>query len=189
MDERIAVACLKRGDISGLEYLVRAHQVKAIRTVYLIVGDRPLAEDIVQNAFLRAYERIAQFDASRPFGPWFLKSAVNDALKAVNGRKRCTALDEPEGEGEDSNWPLHLVDASPDPLERVETEEQSRALIEALEALPPAQRASLVLRYYLDFNETEMVEKLARPRGTVKWLLHTARERLRGLLEKKAGLK
>ena len=82
MEEQKAIARLKRGDISGLEALVRKYQVQAVRAAYLIIRDRALAEDIVQAAFLRAYERIGQFDAGRPFGPWFLRSVVNDAVKA-----------------------------------------------------------------------------------------------------------
>ena len=63
MEEQEAIARLKRGDVGGLEVLVRGHQVRAVRTVFLITRDRALAEDIVQAAFLRAYERIGQFDS------------------------------------------------------------------------------------------------------------------------------
>ena len=83
MEEREAIARLNRGDIAGLETLVRQYQVQAVRTAYLITRDRALAEDIVQAAFLRVYERIGQFDTKRPFGPWFLRSVVNDAIKAA----------------------------------------------------------------------------------------------------------
>src|SRR5262245_4363710 len=93
MEERQAIARLKLRDISGLEFLVHKHQVRAIRAAYLIVRDRALAEDIVQAAFLRAYDRIHQFDAERAFGPWFLKSVINDALKAVARQERQVSLD------------------------------------------------------------------------------------------------
>ena len=88
MEEREAIERLKRGDIGGLEALVKRHQVEAIRAAYLIVRDRALAEDIVQGAFLRAYERIGRFDADRPFGPWFMKVVANDALKAARKREQ-----------------------------------------------------------------------------------------------------
>jgi RNA polymerase sigma-70 factor (ECF subfamily) len=83
VDERDAVARLQRGDIGGLETLVRLYQVRAVRAAYLITRDAALADDIMQAAFLRAYERIGQFDATRPFGPWFLRGVVNDAVKAA----------------------------------------------------------------------------------------------------------
>ena len=83
MDERQAIEHLQRGDIRGLEALVRLHQVRAIRTAYLFTRERQLAQDIVQAAFLRAYERIGQLDPHRPFGPWFLTSVLHDAIKAA----------------------------------------------------------------------------------------------------------
>lgn len=68
--ERSAIARLKAGDIGGLAALVEMFQVQAIRTAYLISRDRSLAEDITQAAFIRAYQRIDQFDADASFGPW-----------------------------------------------------------------------------------------------------------------------
>ena len=93
MDDTEAIARLRRGDIGGLEWLVRRYQVQALRTAYLIVRDHALAEDLVQTAFVRAYERIGQFDPARPFAPWFLRSVANDALKAAQRRERSVPLD------------------------------------------------------------------------------------------------
>lgn len=91
-EERAAIEQLRRGDIDGLAVLVRRYQLRAVRAANLIVRDRPLAEDIVQTAFLRAYARIDQFDPSRPFGPWFLRVVVNDALKAARRADRLVPL-------------------------------------------------------------------------------------------------
>jgi RNA polymerase sigma-70 factor (ECF subfamily) len=99
LDEKQAVAHLKQGDPRGLETLVYQYQLQALRAACLIVSDQALAEDIVQAAFIRAGERIGQFDSQRPFGPWFLRSVVNDALKAVDGRKRFVSLDAIDCEG------------------------------------------------------------------------------------------
>lgn len=73
---------LKEGKIAGLEYLVAAYQVIDTRTVYLIVMDDALAQDIVQEAFLRVFQKIRTFDDKRPFKAWFLKMVVNEAIKA-----------------------------------------------------------------------------------------------------------
>lgn len=176
-DEHAAIARLKRGDIGGLETLVRAYQVRAVRAAALITQDRALAEDLVQSAFIRAYERIDQFDDSRPFAPWFLRSVVNDAVKAVTRRKPQVPLDfAPAGD------PLPLPDPAPGPdtlLEHAETEDAIRA---ALAQLPPEQRGAVVMRYYLGFSESEIASAQDCPPGTVKWRLHTARKRLRDLL-------
>ncbi|MCS7222383.1 MAG: sigma-70 family RNA polymerase sigma factor [Anaerolineae bacterium] len=180
MEEHEAIARLKRGDISGLEVLVRRYQVQAVRAATLITRDRALAEDIVQAAFLRAYERISQFDSGRPFGPWFLRSVVNDAVKAAAQRERQISL---EAELDDeASWVESLADPAPGPVELAEAAETSQAVRVALESLPPTQRAAIVLRYYLGLNEAELADTLACPTGTVKWRLHAARERLRALL-------
>jgi RNA polymerase sigma-70 factor (ECF subfamily) len=181
MEEQEAIARLKRGDIGGLEALVRKYQVQAVRTAYLIIRDRALAEDIVQTAFLRAYERIGQFDAGRPFGPWFLRSVVNDAVKAAIRRKRQVSL-KASPEGEETSLADLLADPAPGPDDLVEAAEIRRIVWNALGKLPPAQRAAIVLRYYLDLSGAEMADELACPPGTVKWRLHAARKRLRTLL-------
>ncbi|HET7089464.1 MAG TPA: sigma-70 family RNA polymerase sigma factor [Anaerolineae bacterium] len=181
MEERPAIARLKQGDIGGLETLVRIYQVRAVRAAYLVVRDRALAEDIVQAAFVRAYERIGQFDANRPFGPWFLKSVINDSLKAITQQQRNVSLDW-EAEREDTTWADRLIDPAPGPLEMAESADMQRMVQEALGQLTPAQRTAVVLRYFLDFSEAEMTTKLNRPPGTVRWLLYAARERLRDIL-------
>ena len=181
MKEQEAIARLKRGDVGGLEALVRRYQVQAVRTAYLITRDRALAEDTVQAAFLRAYERIDQFDAGRPFGPWFLRSVANDAVKAATRRERQVSLETSAG-GEKASLADLLADPNPGPDEAAEAADLRQKVWDALGSLPPAQRAAIVLRYYAGLSEAEMAEQLACPPGTVKWRLHAARKRLRRLL-------
>ena len=144
MDERGAIALLKQGDIGGLEYLVEKYQVRAVRAAYLVCRDASLAEDIVQSAFIRAFERIATFDDTMPFGPWFLRSVTNDALKAAARRERTVPLD---------FVPAENVTVSPGLDERLESLETSAAINEAIAQLPPEQRAAIVMRYYLDMTD------------------------------------
>src|SRR5690349_19424198 len=92
MEEQTAIALLQRGDIAGLATLVRLYQVRAIRAAYLITRDRALAEDVVQAAFIRAYQRIGQFDPRRPFGPWFLRCVTRDAVKVASRSARDVPL-------------------------------------------------------------------------------------------------
>ena len=178
MREAEAIARLKRGDISGLEGLVAVYQVQAVRAAYLVTRDLGLAEDVVQSAFLRAYERIGQYDTARPFAPWFLRSVINDAIK-VSTRGRHVSLDE--------LMPLEgtLLRSYSEGLDLgsiIVEAETNDAIWEALGKLPPQQRAVLVLRYYLDLGEAEMSARLDVPAGTVKSRLHAARKHLRALL-------
>ena len=181
MEEQQAITRLRQGDISGLETLVRVYQVRAIRAAYLIVRDRSHAEDIVQAAFLRAYDRIAQFDTNRAFGPWFLKSVINDSVKAVTRRKIHVSIERDLENGE-IVLASQLTDSTSEPQELLESNDIRHAVWEALDKLTPAQRGAIVMRYFLDFSEAEMVQKMKRPAGTVKWLLYAARKHLRALL-------
>lgn len=177
MDERQAIARLKQGDWTGLEFLVQQYQARAVHTAYLIIGDSALAEDVVQTAFLRAAQRIGQFDALRPFQPWFLRSVVNDAIKAAVRQKRAVSLEQvPEGV---MDW---LMDTAPQPEELVQAGELRQVVWDALQQLTPEQRAVIVQRHFLGMSEAEMAGRLRRPASTIKWWLHSARERLRTLL-------
>ena len=181
MDEQQAIARLKQGDLSGLEALVHRYQVQAVHAAYLIVRDRPLAEDVVQSAFLRAAEKIGQFDSRRPFGPWFLRSVVNAAVKIAKKHQRLVSLDIDE-ETVNSSSAGWLADPQPDPETQAEINDTSQYIWQALEKLSPEYRAAIVLRYFLELSEIEMVEKLNQPLTTIKWRLHSARQRLRALL-------
>ena len=179
VDEAEALLRVQRGDISGLEVLVRRYQVQAARAAYLVVRDTGIAQDVVQAAFVRAFERIGRFDTGRPFGPWFLKLVLNDAIKAVNRRGRELSLDATTTAGLESD---RIVDSSIGPelsFEQAETADQVWA---ALARLTPAQRAAVVQRYYLGLSEAEMTTVLGCPPSTIKARLHAARERLRTLL-------
>lgn len=178
MGEHQAIERLKRGDAGGLEPLVRKHQVRAVRAADLIVRDRALAEDIAQDAFVRAYERISRFDAERPFGPWFMRIVVNEAVAVARRRERPLALE--EGIGDDPA--ALLADPEKGPQELAEEAEERRRVWAALGKLPPAQRAAVVQRYYLGMSESEMTEGGAFPPGTIKWRLHAARKSLAKLL-------
>jgi RNA polymerase sigma-70 factor (ECF subfamily) len=182
--EADAVCRMRRGDISGLEELVNRYQVQAARAAYLVIRDRGLAQDLVQSAFVRAFERIAGFDAERPFGPWFLKVVLNDAIKAANRRGREVSLDETGAVGPDSK---QIVDSAIGPEQALEQAETSDQVWAALARLTAAQRAAIVQRYYLDLSEAEMTAAQGCPPSTIKGRLHAARERLRTLLRPAAN--
>ena len=181
MEENQAIARLKQGDLSGLEELVQRYQVRAVQAAYLVVRDRPLAEDVVQAAFIRASEKIGQFDDRRPFGPWFLRSVIHAAIKVAGQQERLVPLD---GDADGDLPALAERLASPEPLPEdwVESEETRRAVWQALGTLPPGQRAVIVMRHFLEMSDAEAAAELDRPLTTVKWWLHASRRRLRQLL-------
>jgi RNA polymerase sigma-70 factor (ECF subfamily) len=177
VDERAAIERLQRGDIEGLATLVTRYQTEATRIAQLITRDRALAEDVVQNAFVRVFDRIAQYDTERPFTPWFFRIVSNDAIKAAQRSARHVSLSDRGLDAFDQ-----LPDDAPGPDELLTTLEQFDSVTAALADLSPEQRAAIVLRYYAGLNDREVAARLGSAPGTVRWRLHAARKRLRQLL-------
>lgn len=176
MEDGEAIRRLKRGDIGGLETLVSRYQVKAVRTAYLVTHDEALAEDVVQEAFVRIYHRFHGFDEARPFEPYLMRSVINGALNALRRQRRSVPLDGAEAEVEALLVTARSVES------QVEYGQLQESLLAALSRLSPRQRTVVVQRYYLEMSEHEMAQALEVSSGTVKWLLHAARARLRELL-------
>jgi RNA polymerase sigma-70 factor (ECF subfamily) len=177
-----AIAQLKRRDIGGLEILVRLYQVRAVRAAYLITGDQSEAEDIVQSAFLQVSAKIDQYDENRPFEPWFMRIVVNYALQTARKSYRQTSLDAPLSTDPAQTLADLIADDGLLPSEIHEQDDLRTVIRAALDALPPDQRAAVVMRYYLDMSVHQMMESASVPRGTIKWRLHQARRQLRMLL-------
>jgi RNA polymerase sigma-70 factor, ECF subfamily len=178
MDEKQAIHRLKQGDIHGLEFLVDRFQVKAIRVAYLITHDLGLAEEIVQESFVRAYRSIRTFDKNRPFEPWFLRNVVNASVKTMQRSARQVGL----GEDADESLFAELISSVESVEDQVESIEIQNRIWDATQILSPRQRAVIVQRYYLEMSEKEMAAESGAAVGTIKWLLNAARERLRSLL-------
>ena len=181
MDEGEAIAQLKSGNIAALQTLVEMYQVQAVQIVSLITQDRAMAEDIVQSAFIRCFERIAQFDSSRPFRPWFFRIVTNDALKSVAKQKRQIPLEARDDEAYQQL--VSYLDATiAEPEDIVQRNEIRESIQKAFTRLSPHQKEAILLRYYLGFSEREMADQMQLTPGTVKRHLYAARERLRSLL-------
>ena len=174
MNDKREMERLSRGEIAALGTLVRRYQTKALRAAYLITHDLAQAEDVVSNAFLRVFERAEQYDPKRPFEPWFYRIVVNDAINAVRRRDRTTTL-------EHAGSTRRPVDST-DPETTAVLSEERKAVRDALSQLTPSQRGAVVMRYFLELSESEMVDRTGRSPGTVKRHLHDARGRLKQLL-------
>ncbi len=182
MDDQAAISRIKQGDLNGLAVLVRRHQVKAVYAAYMVLGERSISEEIVQNAFLKAYEKIHQFEDGRSFAAWFYRIVVNDAVKAARSLDRLSSLEE-DSDADAGAYARWLVDPNPLPEEQIEIQESGQVLQDALKQLSPEQRATIVMRYYLDMSEAEMATRLEKPLSTVKWWLRVARRRLGKLIK------
>jgi RNA polymerase sigma-70 factor (ECF subfamily) len=176
MDETQAINFLINHDLEGLAWLVERHQLKALRTAFLITGERRSAEDVVQEKFVQLPRSISSFDRTRAFEPWFLRGVVNSAIRAVNrGNRMVSTADLSDAE----NWLEKLADDAQGLELGIQQQEFEQTVWDGLQKLAPVQRTSIVMRYYLGMSEAEMAEREAVPAGTIKWRLSTARKRLR----------
>jgi len=180
--EQDAIQRLKQGDSNGLEYLVARHQLKAVRTAYLITRDKGLAEDVVQECFIRSFRLIHNFDTTRPFEPWFMRSVVNASVKVMQRSARQVQV----GDEADETIFAELIASAESVETQVESIEVQNRIWDAMQELSPRQRAVIVQRYFLEMTEKEMAEDAGSAAGTIKWLLNAARKRLRVLLAERS---
>ena len=149
------------------------HQSRLFRYLRRLLGDETMAEDVFQETWVRAAERIGRYDASRPFGPWILAVGRNLALDHLR-RYRPESLDEgPEPAAPDAPG------ASDNPLARVTARERRERLGAALDGLAPHDREVLSLRFEDDLSLKEIAALVAAPLPTVKARLYRAMTRLR----------
>jgi len=176
MDDLQAIQHLKDGDIGGLEDLVERYQAKAVHAAFLVTHDEQLAQDIAQDVFVRIYHHIHHFDESRPFEPYLMRSVVNVALNAAQKAAKHISFENNVEEVE------NLLSQAASVESEVEYIQLKQMIVSALSRLRPRQRVAIIQRYYLDMSEKEMARALNAPPGTVKWLLNTARAKLREML-------
>jgi len=181
MEDQTAISRIKQGDLKGLEILVNQYQAQVVQAAYLVLYDHALAEDVAQSAFVKAAERIHQFDETRPFAPWLFRIVMNDALKLAKRMKRHVSLEEVDEDT--AHLAKLLADPAPQPEQWLEEKQVRERMLTAIQSLPPEQRAVIVMRYYLDISEADMSAKMDRPLSTIKWWLRDARQRLRSLMD------
>lgn len=170
----------RRGEQRAFGELVLRYERRLIRVIARFVPDWELARDLAQETFLRAYERLDQFDPSRRFGPWLFRIGVNLTLDHLRKRKRR------------GRWSLfsespteRLPDPStPDPRHALELSQEVRAV---LERIPEKYRSVLVLRDLENFTTSEIAAILERKEATIRWRLAEARNRFQKLWSKRLG--
>jgi RNA polymerase sigma-70 factor (ECF subfamily) len=172
----VLIDAARAGDAVAFGQLVDRHRRSALRLAYVIVGDD--AEDVAQEAFLRAHRGLHAFTPGEPFRPWLLAIVANLArnqLRSVGRRERLALrLAELDAAGEDRQ-------TSPEDVAVVRQRRQ--VLLDAVIALDERDREIVALRYFLELSEAESAEILGCPVGTIKSRLSRAVGRLRTALE------
>ena len=181
---RIAHAA-KAGDVSAFESLVKKYDRNVFRIANHITHNREDAEDVVQDAFLKAYENLEQFQGQSKFYTWLVRIAVNEALMKLRKRRpeRTVSLDEDVKTEEDS-LPREVADWSPNPEQQYSQAELKDILTRTIQGLPPGFRTVFVLRDVEGLSTEETAEALDLSIPAVKSRLLRARLQLRDRLSR-----
>ncbi len=184
-DELSLVLAAKDGDVAAFEELVRRYDRNVFRIAQHITQNREDAEDVVQDAFLKAYENLGQFQGQSKFYTWLVRIAVNEALMKLRRRRpeRMVSLDE-EVKTEDDSVPREVADWSPNPEQLYSQAELHDILTRTIQGLPSGFRTVFVLRDVEGLSTEETAEALDLSIPAVKSRLLRARLQLRERLSR-----
>jgi len=181
-DDRLIADCLK-GQTAAFGELVRRHQDRLFNTVFRLVDSAEDAQDVVQEAFLRAYQSLDRFKGESQFFTWLYRIAVNSAI-SLKRKQRIVVSLHVDREGQGSVPEPHDVSELSQPDLALERADEERRIQAALNRLSPEHRAVLILKDLEDQKYETMAEILQVPIGTIRSRLHRARLELREVLEK-----
>src|SRR5579863_10391693 len=179
-DELTLVQAAKKGDDSAFEELVRRYDRNVFRIAQHITQNREDAEDVVQDAFLKAYQNLPNFQEQSKFYTWLVRIAVNEALMRLRRRRpeRMVSLDEDIKTEEDS-MPREVANWAPNP-EQLYTQGELREILgKTIQGLPPSFRTVFVLRDVEGLSTEETADALDLSIPAVKSRLLRARLQLR----------
>jgi RNA polymerase sigma-70 factor (ECF subfamily) len=175
----------RAGDTAAYEKLVRQYDRQVFRIAQHITQNREDAEDVVQDAFLKAYEKLDQFQGNSKFYTWLVRIAVNESLMRLRKRRtgKMVSIDE-DVETEEGSMPRDLADWSPDPEAQYTQSEMAEILKKTIQGLPPGFRVVFVLRDVDGLSTEETAETLGLSVPAVKSRLLRARLQLRERLSR-----
>ena len=184
-EEMALVQAAKKGDVNAFGELVRRYDRNVFRIAQHITQNREDAEDVVQDAFLKAYENLGQFQEQSKFYTWLVRIAVNEALMKLRRRRpeRNISLDQ-EVQTEDDSIPREVADWSPNPEQLYNQSELRDILSRTIQGLPPSFRTVFVLRDVEGLSTEETAEALELSIPAVKSRLLRARLQLRERLNR-----
>ena len=169
MTEDQAVMRCQHGERDAFRYLVERYQDVVFGTAYNMTGNRALAEELAQEAFLSAWKGIRSFRRGRPFKPWLIRILVNAVMAHRRRRSvETTPIEESEW-AEDAEHPADLA----------ESRSEQQTLQQAIRGLGPEHRQVVVLRYFADMTVPEVAQASGVRQGTVKSRLYRAHQALR----------
>jgi RNA polymerase sigma-70 factor, ECF subfamily len=184
-DEMVLVQAAKAGDVGAFEQLVKRYDRNIFRIAQHITQNREDAEDVTQDAFLKAYENLRSFQEQSKFYTWLVRIAVNEALMKLRRRRtaKTVSLDE-DVQTEDDSVPRDVADWAPNPEQLYDQGELKDILQRTIQGLPASFRTVFVLRDVEGLSTEETADALDLSVPAVKSRLLRARLQLRDRLSK-----
>ena len=181
-DEAALLAAAQRGDLPAFNQIILHYQSLSYNIAYRLTNDSDVAADAVQDAFIKAYQRLSQYRGGS-FKSWLLRIVTNTCYDALRAQKRrpTTPLDGEEDE-DDPEYDSRLIDSHERPEQYAMRQELAVALQKAISQLPPDQRTALVLSDVEGLDYQEIADATGAALGTVKSRLSRARAKVRDLL-------
>jgi RNA polymerase sigma-70 factor (ECF subfamily) len=180
MDDTQAIAAIRAGDTEAFRYLVERHQNRVFGVICRLTDDRDLAEEIAQEAFVRAYRGLPSFRGDSSFSTWVVQIAVHAARDAAKSRSRIStvSLEDSPAMGESVGT---VADARPeyDPLEQLAARELEDRLERSIHGLPTLYREAFVLRIIEELDYEEISHLTGSSVGSLKVRVHRARGMLK----------
>jgi RNA polymerase sigma-70 factor (ECF subfamily) len=185
--DAIAVERTLAGDREAFRVLVERHSSNVFRLAYRMTGNQHDAEEVVQEAFLRAYQKLSQFAARANFGTWVYRIAANYAIDRMRQRRSEEAKRELPGRSTDDGLesdPISIVpDASPSPERLAQSGQLAEHMRRALNELTPAERTAFVMRHWGGSGIEEIAEALKSSSSAAKNTVFRSVQKLRRALE------
>ncbi|MDM5196943.1 RNA polymerase sigma factor SigW [Fictibacillus enclensis] len=180
------VTQVKSGNREAFEGLVEIYKDKIYRLCYRMVGDRHEAEDLAQEAFVRAFVNIDKYSGSYKFSTWLYRIATNLCIDRLRKRKPDYSMDAEIPGTEGATLYSQVADADPLPEEEVEEKEKHDHLQQEIMKLPEKYRTAILLKYIEDMSLEEISSVMDLPVPTVKTRIHRGREALKKAYKKVA---
>ena len=171
-DEQELIAAARDADRQAFGRLIRLHQKRLFRFIHGMVGSFDQTEDIVQEAFVKAWQAIDTFKPGYAFYPWLSRIARNLALNQIRREEKKESLDKKAETGFDPE------SAELGPLDQLLDSESQTRFYKALKALPEQYRVVFVMRHFEDMDYSDIASTLKIPPGTVDSRLYRARKLL-----------
>jgi RNA polymerase sigma-70 factor (ECF subfamily) len=166
------------GDADAFRSLVERHSHSLFRLAYRLTGNEQDAEDVVQEAFLKAYRRLDQFESRANFGSWLYRIAANCAVDVLRARMRRDERPFTHGAGDEEDLvPLPATDPGPDRM--AQASELRRRIGVAMSRLSPLERAAFVLRHFEERSTREIGAALGLETSAVKQSVFRAVRKMR----------